>query len=349
MYRDSRSYQVLVVEDNPGDMLLVEDYLAETMPSARLIQAESFGEARAVLARLAQVVDVILLDLTLPDKSGEGLINDMISIAGQAPVVILTGYTSVDFAIKSLSLGATDYLVKDELNASILYKSIIYNIERNNNLRSLKASEQRYADLFHLSPQPMWVYALDSLRFLDVNDAAIRHYGYSREEFLAMTLPDIRPLADHPRAAAAASMTQEEAAHYGEGEFHHLKKNGDLIYVDIRSNFIWYKGKKAELVLVNDITERYLHTQAIEAQNARLREIAWIQSHVVRAPLARLQAIVDLIHTLSLTPAELDTYLSFIESSAQELDAVVKEIIAKAQQVEIEYPGSEGPAGAAQG
>src|SRR5690606_12859842 len=125
--------------------------------------------------------DVILLDLTLPDMSGKELICEILKIAPDRPVVILTGYLDIEFSIQSISMGISDYLLKDELNGTSLYKTIIYCIERRKRTTQLKESEKRYCDLFHLNPQPMWVYALNSLKFLDVNAAAIDHYGYTRE------------------------------------------------------------------------------------------------------------------------------------------------------------------------
>lgn len=83
----------------------------------------------------------------------------------------MTTYSDAAFALKSLSLGISDYLFKDELNATTLYKSITYNIERHKNLNRLRRTEQRYTELFQLSPQPMYIFEEDSLRFLQVNEA----------------------------------------------------------------------------------------------------------------------------------------------------------------------------------
>src|SRR5690606_5724016 len=135
------------------------------------------------------------LDLSLPDVSKEELIKSSKEF-NQLPVIILTGYSDMDFAVNSLSQGVSDYLIKDMITPLILYKSVIYSIERHRFLQSLIASEKRYMDLFHLSPAPMWVYNLETLEFLDVNKAAVNNYGYTREEFMSMTLKDIRPSED---------------------------------------------------------------------------------------------------------------------------------------------------------
>lgn len=198
MRKDNKEYKILVVEDNLGDFMLVEEYLDETILSPYILRCENFKQAKETLLRENKNLDVVLLDLSLPDKSGETLINEVVDISEGLPIIVLTGYTDANFAIKSLSMGVCDFLLKDDLSATTLYKSIVYNIERNKNIVQLQESEQRYADLFHLSPQPMWVYELGSLKFLNVNHAAINHYGYSFEEFMNMTLSDIRPDEDIP-------------------------------------------------------------------------------------------------------------------------------------------------------
>ena len=120
----------------------------------------------------------------------------MLRVASLCPIIILTGYADIDFSIKSISQGILDYLLKDDLNATTLYKSIIYAIERKKTISELKESEKRYSDLFHLSPQPMWVLDPETFRFVQVNKATIELYGYSEEEFLNMTLMDIKQEED---------------------------------------------------------------------------------------------------------------------------------------------------------
>ncbi len=134
----------------------------------------------------------MLLDLTLPDKSGKRLIEEILTYTGNhCPVIVLTGYADVNFSKDTISIGVSDYLQKDELNALILYKSIIYAIERRRTTLQVEESEKKFSTLFNLSPQPMWVYEISSLQFVQVNRAAITSYGYSEEEFLTMKLPDI--------------------------------------------------------------------------------------------------------------------------------------------------------------
>jgi two-component system cell cycle sensor histidine kinase/response regulator CckA len=119
----------------------------------------------------------------------------------------------------------------------------------------IERSEQRYRMLFEASPLPMWVYDAESLAFLAVNEAAIRHYGYSRDEFLAMTIKDIRPPEDVP--ALLADIKSEG----GPGSplpntWRHRRADGSVIDVEISAGRITYEGRRAALVLANDVSER---------------------------------------------------------------------------------------------
>ncbi|WP_339922757.1 PAS domain S-box protein [uncultured Cyclobacterium sp.] len=195
--------------------------------------------------------------------------------------------------------------------------------------KALKESEQRYANLFHLSPQPMWVYDLATLKFLDVNKAAIKHYGYSYDEFLNMTLREIRPKSEIPKLEAAVLQIIQNEGGYNRDEYLHKKRNGQEIIVEIQSNALTYQGKDAEVILATDITERYKHIQAIEGQNQKFKKIAWMQSHGVRAPLARIMGLVELLRadSESLSEDEKEQVLKFIMTSATELDEVIRKIV----------------------
>ena len=241
--------RILIIEDNPGDFVLIKNYLYEEFLHPAIEQAQTFAETKLKLKNNNHF-DIILLDLSLPDSTGKLLVNEMVELAGSAPIIVLTGYADKDFGIKTLALGISDYLLKDDLNAIQLYKSIAYSIERRRINNELKESESKYRHLFDLSPIPMWVYDVETLAFLNVNEAAIEHYGFSKEEFLSMTVDDIRP----PEEVAKMEEVITSTANVKKSIYRHLKKNGELIDVEIQSNEMFFYDKNACLVLSNDIS-----------------------------------------------------------------------------------------------
>lgn len=149
--------------------------------------------------------------------------------------------------------------------------------ERSAQARLLE-TERQYRLLFDRNPMPFWVFDLESLRFLEVNDAAVRHYGYSREEFLAMTILDIRP----PRDSVDVLQSLSEPAPTPEGElWKHVKKDGSVIDVQVRTDTISYNGRPAKLVLAEDISE----TLAYE------RELNYRASHDAATGLLNLPGL----------------------------------------------------------
>lgn len=134
----------------------------------------------------------------------------------------------------------------------------------------LMESELRYRQMFHRNPHPMWVYDLQSLAFLDVNEAAVKGYGYSREEFLSMTIKEIRPPQDIPELVTNVGRAKQ--GFRNSGIWRHVKKDGSVILVEISMHRFDYGGKDAELVLSHDVTARVRADQEKEVLEAQLRQ-----------------------------------------------------------------------------
>jgi PAS domain S-box-containing protein len=140
----------------------------------------------------------------------------------------------------------------------------------------IRESEQKYRNLFHNNPVPMWIYDLTTFRFLEVNQMAVQHYGYTEQEFLAMTVFDIRSDTEKKRLQRLVHQNSADLEHANlRGTWNHMKKNGEQIFVDIISHKIRYNDTEAMLILANDITRQIeLQTQLMEEKIIRQKEIA---------------------------------------------------------------------------
>jgi len=203
-------------------------------------------------------------------------------------------------------------------------------IRRIETSEKLNESEGHYESLFILGPTPMWVMDVNSLEFLQVNMAAIKNYGYTSEEFLTMSIKDIKLEKDmeNYRDILLSGLRSGDTLNR---IVQHRRKDGELFYAEVRINPISFNGKEAALVIARDMTEQMNFTNAIESQNARLREIAYIQSHVVRAPLARIMGLVDIIMKNSDQLPD-PTVLSYLDQSAREFDLIIRDIMSNTDQ-----------------
>jgi len=278
MNYNSDELKILVVEDHIGDYILIEDYLTEEHIQIHLTRALTFKEAKDKL-KAKEFYNCILLDLSLPDvDNNEELVRKMVALSNNTPIIVLTGFANKEFGVKTLSLGISDYLLKDELNAPQLAKSIYYSIERKNIDLKLKESERKYKTLFDFSPYPMWVLDKHSLDFLKVNEAAVKLYGYSTEEFLNMSVRDLWVA----ELKEKIENTWKDNYH---GKFNttvkHLKKDGSIIHVEILSNPIDFDGREARVTQIKDITGQLEAEQALIFSEKRFKALVQEASDLI--------------------------------------------------------------------
>ena len=142
--------------------------------------------------------------------------------------------------------------------------------EKARGLKDLEDSEERYRMLFDIHPRPMWVVENKTLRFLAVNQAAVDHYGYSREEFLSMTAEQLRPPED---IAQLLKDFQDPSRSYMQRVARHRKKNGEQINVEIVSFNLAFDGRPARLGVINDVTDRLKAEQRSRELEARYQAL----------------------------------------------------------------------------
>lgn len=271
------SLHILVIEDHLGDYILLEEYLKEGHENIELSRAISFKQASEYLGSTSY--DAVMLDLSLPDSGDAScLVKDVVKIAGTAPVIVLTGNSNKSLGVQTLSLGISDYLFKDELDSIQLIKSLDYSIERKKIENQLIESEKKYKSLFDLSPLPMWVVDREKLKFLSVNDAAIRMYGYTREEFLKMTVRDLWTEPDEPEIEDLVSGKRND--HFNL-KISHVTKRGKKLFLDVQSNPILFDGIPARVSLVNNITAQLAAERDLTLSERRFKALVQDGSEIV--------------------------------------------------------------------
>ena len=184
--------------------------------------------------------------------------------------------------------------IKDKLNETTGFRGLARDVtERKHFEEALRDSEERYRLLFESTPQPIWVYNEDSLGFLAVNEAATRTYGYSRNEFLSMTIYDLRAQEDIPTLMIKHDPNDLVIS----SPWRHKTRTGQTIYVEMSSHPVVFDGKNSRLVIANDVTERKLLDEKQQRLHTSLQQSAmeWRQTfNAIDFPVL----IVDLDSTI---------------------------------------------------
>lgn len=168
----------------------------------------------------------------------------------------------VEISSRQVSLGDQQYV-----------QSIVRDItDRRRAEERLRESEAQYRLLFKSNPHPMWVYDLETLRFLAVNGAAVEQYGYSESDFLGMTIAEIRPDADRDRLLADVVAHADDLLQHA-GSWRHRRKDGTIIEVEITSHKIQFDDRRARLVLASDVTSRLAAERSLRHSEERYRNL----------------------------------------------------------------------------
>ena len=188
------------------------------------------------------------------------------------PLILISSDPPDEEVVEALKNGARDYLQLKNIGrlGSVIDDQICSARERRIERQRLSTARL----ILRETSLPVWVYDLDTLQFLEVNEAAIRHYGYSREEFLSMTLKAIRPEEDIPRLLA--KILPADPVCYKAGTWRHRKKDGTLMSVEIIAHPIAFAGRRAEAVFAIDVTEQ----SRMETEMAERNRLAELTSEI---------------------------------------------------------------------
>lgn len=330
---------ILLIEPDTTIRMLIEDFIDEFFLKYNIEFASGLKESETLLNG-SKLPDVIICNSSLPNENATELIRKLLDLCGDIPLIVLNSYTNRQEALKWVKMGIADYLLLEDLSASLLHKSIVFSLERRKSLMELQQSERRYRDLFEYSPLPMWVIELDSGNILDVNQAAVEAYGYTPEELSKLNLRTIYPemKTQDLRKWLSDSRSGSVAEH---GVFEHHSKTGEVMQMDVKSQKVDFQGKPARLIIAHDVTRLKSYINAIEEQNERFKEIGWLQSHIVRAPLARMLGLMDTLKDYdegSEPSPEMsrEDILQYIAEAAAELDQNVRDVVSKTTRTELD-------------
>jgi len=347
--------RILIVDDQQANVEVLENLLQVK----GYTQVRSVTDARKAVPAIKEIQpELILLDLMMPHLSGfelmakikeEGLMSRFM------PIMVLTADVSMEAKQRALAGGASDFTTKpfNLVEVDLRIKNLLYNVyllsqlkdqnlileervtERTRDLEMAKIaaeeSEERYRTLFNANKDCITLFSItgnDPSKLITCNDAAPQLLGYTKEEMLNLTIFDIdlsctpEVIGDHIK-----QLTETGQLNF---ETQYRCKDGRLKEMDVKASFVHVQGQNIVMKIARDISNIKTQQKAIQLQNEKLKEIAWAQSHLVRAPLAKIMGAIDL---LSVQPdqdsQERKELIQALEQSSAELDCIIQDITEK--------------------
>ena len=262
--------KLLIVEDNPGDVRLIVEMLHDAGAS---VAVESVETQAAAIERLAVAdVDVMLLDLGLPDSQGLETFTRLRDAALGVAIIVLTGNSNIELAIRAVGQGAQDFLVKDRVGAAQLARAIAYALARKQAEREQSRVEGLFRATFEQAAVGIAHVGTDGA-WLRVNQRLCDMLGYSREELLATTFAAIT----HPDDVDAdVELLRQLSAGDQENydvDKRYLRKDGSLVWVRLVAALVRDEegAPDYQVSVITDITERKQAEKALAASESRLK------------------------------------------------------------------------------
>ena len=263
--------RVLLVEDSPSDAKLLLHELRRKIPLVEFQRVEDEATMRAALR--AESWDAVISDWSMPTFSGLSALATLGESGVDIPFIIVSGTIGEEVAVEAMHAGAHDYLIKGNLKRLVpalereLREATVRAARRAAEAELLKAAH-RYRALFDHSPLPTWVCDPETQSLVAVNDAAVLHYGYSREEFAALKLADLQVDETPLQLSSAVPLGFSKRHHVAR----HRKHDGSQIWVELTTHDLELEGRLTRLFVANDITERLEADTQLRKTEEQLRQ-----------------------------------------------------------------------------
>lgn len=347
MAKEINPLRLLVVEDNPGDYVLLEQYLQMTgLPIENIIQAENLTEAMSLIKE--QEFDLALLDLSLPDSSGIETFTQLNKEVASVPIIVLSGMSDMEVVLEAISLGAQDYLIKGEFFEMLLAKSIQYSIERKKTLEKLRISNERYEFVNKATQDTIWEWDYEKNEGC-WGEGIIKTFGYKEDKtrYDENWINEFIHPDDKEEVLKNIVYHLENNLHNWQGEFRFLCADGSYKEVYDRGYILFDENKKPYRMFgaMTDITEKkkiekelaeqqlkqqkIITEVTIQAQEKERNELARELHDNINQILATIKVYLGMVMTGQNSPGDLiDKCYKYLNEAINEIRKLSHSLVA---------------------
>ncbi|EMK05802.1 PAS domain S-box protein [Leptospira kirschneri str. MMD1493] len=313
---------------------MIQEYLGESQsPSFQISRSADFSAGLSLITN--ESPDLVMLDLSLPDRAGLEALSEIKRRFPQIPVIICSGAEDKEITVNALQIGAQDYVYKGKFDSYSLSRSLVFAYERNRLALELEKknvfeqeNEERYRLFFQYNPHPAFLFEHDSLKILEINRAVLEKYGYEEKDLIGKSILQIFELSDFDKVKQEIIFFQFGANQAS--SFVHKKKDGEKLIADTTVYKFRYQNQILDLAVVTDITEMVRNKESILAtlaeKDALIQEIHHRVKNNMQIMISLLNLQADNAMSRNLTAKELYNLLKDTESRVFSMSLVHNEL-----------------------
>ncbi|GGN00938.1 histidine kinase [Dyadobacter beijingensis] len=327
---NNKQIRVLLVDDDEDDYFLTREYFQDLVNwKFDITWCATFREAETQIKD--NKFDLYLFDYLLGESTGIDLIELACSFECEEPIILLTGKGDTKIAVEALRLGAADYLIKSELDAEKLERSIRYALERTSVLKALRHSERRYRRVFEESNDFLFISDLEG-NIIDLNEAASQLTGYSGEQLKEKKITE---LVDDPQFSALWQDIAEQPIH--DHEVRLLPREGDKKYclfsasVEVDDDHPYIQGRLHDMTARKQSEKERLFSEKMAVTGRLVRMLA----HEVRNPLTNVNLSAEQLE-MELTDEDQKFYTQIIKRNCTRINDLITQLLQPSSSEDIE-------------
>ncbi len=324
--------RILIIDDDEDDFFITSEYLREIEEYDLAIDWK-YKYADAIEQVKLSKYDIYFVDYRLGAKTGIDFLKEAIRLGCEVPIILLTGKGNREIDIQAMQIGATDYLIKTDLNADKLERCIRYSMERLASVKALRANERKYRNIFELSKDAVFI-ADKSLVFKDVNPATSDLLGYSGEELQQLSFYDLID-EDANKKLLQKLLYEEGEVNDLELEINTKTSEKKICIFSLtapldETGHIFYQGLIHDITGLRKAEKANLMVEKLGAAGRLVRTLA----HEVRNPLNNINMSVEQLATEPKSE-ESPLFLDIIQRNSKRIGDLIIELLDSSRPTEL--------------